>query len=662
MPEGAEFEARIVANNPNNDKFQFLQKGSPYQAYYQYKIRVERGEEQAGPPKGEPAPGGPPPEPADAAAGEAPVAVKDAGQSAAALVPDKVLQPPEKAHYTVRVPPGLPALDLDVIKLTARAVARNGKPFLEGLRQKEQSNPVFFFLRPTHSLFPTFTAFCDAYVRVLTPPKDLRKRLEADAASPAGILERCLRRVEYMRVQETEKKEKENAAEAERVALALIDWHSFVVVETVEFAEGEEEELPAPLTPAELVDMVRRGDDGGGYMEVEEAEDEPGEAPVPMDAEERQLVEAGAAAAAAPAAPAVTAAPAVEAAPEPEMKIVKDYVRKTGKAAAAGSKYVVSPITGELVPLDEMAEHMRISLIDPKWKQQKDAMISKIKETTKAGDDEIARNIGSLASTRPDIFGTTEDEISLVLAEEMEKQKKAAAFRAVAQAQKAPAGGAPPPPALPPAAPLPPPPAPPPAAPLPPPPAPPPSAPLPPPPPSAPPPAAPAPAPPAAPPLAAPPPQPLVVAAPAAPPAAPATEPVQPAAGAAAGGALLPEAEWLAREAGPCTVSVSLPMEHPESIGWGVGSDSENNKDAGPPRTSVHGGTLEVEVGDLRETVGGLKKLLKTRLGLAATRQKLEIEGVGFLKDAKSLAHYNCGGPQGRLVTLGVKERGRRKR
>ncbi len=58
----------------------------------------------------------------------------------------------------------------------------------------------------------------------------------------------------------------------------------------------------------------------------------------------------------------------------------------------------------------------------------------------------------------------------------------------------------------------------------------------------------------------------------------------------------------------------------------------------------------------------GLKKLLKARLGLPATKQKLGIEGMGFLKDAKSLAHYNCGGPQGRLVTLGVKERGGRKK
>ena len=52
-----------------------------------------------------------------------------------------------------------------------------------------------------------------------------------------------------------------------------------------------------------------------------------------------------------------------------------------------------------------MQEHMRISLIDPKWKEQRDTMLSKIRETTKASDDEIGRNLLGLARHRPDVFG-----------------------------------------------------------------------------------------------------------------------------------------------------------------------------------------------------------------------------------------------------------------
>lgn len=57
---------------------------------------------------------------------------------------------------------------------------------------------------------------------------------------------------------------------------------------------------------------------------------------------------------------------------EEQIKVVKDYVRRAarGSAAARGgydpSKFAVSPITGELVPIEQMAEHMRVSLIDPR--------------------------------------------------------------------------------------------------------------------------------------------------------------------------------------------------------------------------------------------------------------------------------------------------------
>ena len=54
-----------------------------------------------------------------------------------------------------------------------------------------------------------------------------------------------------------------------------------------------------------------------------------------------------------------------------------------------------------------MAEHLRISLIDPRWKLQRDSMLAKIRETTKASDDEISRNLIGLAKSRPDVFGAS---------------------------------------------------------------------------------------------------------------------------------------------------------------------------------------------------------------------------------------------------------------
>ena len=62
---------------------------------------------------------------------------------------------------------------LDVIKLTAQSVARNGKPFLTNLVNKEQRNPMFDFLKPQHSHFQYFNKLVEQYTKILLPPKDL---------------------------------------------------------------------------------------------------------------------------------------------------------------------------------------------------------------------------------------------------------------------------------------------------------------------------------------------------------------------------------------------------------------------------------------------------------------------------------------------------------
>ena len=111
---------------------------------------------------------------------------------------------------------------------------------------------------------------------------------------------------------------------------------------------------------------------------------------------------------------------------EPAMKIVKNYKRpeergvnttttttttnnnnntdanntnndnnnNNNESESGGGGYVISPITGERVLLNDMAEHMRISLIDPRWKQQKEGNDSinnnnDVNERERESDSEI---------------------------------------------------------------------------------------------------------------------------------------------------------------------------------------------------------------------------------------------------------------------------------
>ncbi|CAA6673377.1 unnamed protein product [Spirodela intermedia] len=403
---GPEFERRILAHNAGNAKFNFLIPTDPYHAYYQHRLSEFRSQLQssAGQPEAPADDSSKPSESAPAAdaslaPSESAVAAKvDIG--AQFKIPlRKVLEPPEAEQYT-----------LDIIKLTAQFVARNGKSFLAGLTSREINNPQFHFLKPTHSLFTFFTALADAYSKVLMPPKGLTEKLRGSARDMTIVLERCLHRLEWERSQEQARQKAEDEIEQERVQMAMIDWHDFVVVETIEFADDEDMDLPEPLTLEEVI----RNSKATTLEEQQVLEmAEPGkEVEMEMDEEEIQLVQEG-----------MMAARLDEskdeekleprAAPEhePPMRIVKNWRKPEERHTAERdpTKFVVSPITGELIPISEMAEHMRISLIDPKYKEQKERMMAKIRETTLAQDDEISRNI---------------EEVSNAVKAEIEKKKE----------------------------------------------------------------------------------------------------------------------------------------------------------------------------------------------------------------------------------------------
>lgn len=56
--------------------------------------------------------------------------------------------------------------------------------------------------------------------------------------------------MEWAKFQERERKKEEEEREKERVAYAQIDWHDFVVVETVDFQPNEQGRKTQHLNPA----------------------------------------------------------------------------------------------------------------------------------------------------------------------------------------------------------------------------------------------------------------------------------------------------------------------------------------------------------------------------------------------------------------------------
>ncbi|KAF9595719.1 hypothetical protein IFM89_003461 [Coptis chinensis] len=639
--KGPEFVKKIV--NEGNAKFSFLTDASHhYNAYYQRRVSEFRLQAQQLVPT----------QPTEACVVATSTTTKN--NESVASVPALVSQfrpeckEPEAQLYSVSLPEGIISGEtFDVIKLTAQFIARNGKSFLAELSGKEIFNPQFSFLKPNNSMYTFFTKLTDAYSKVLMPPKGLTDKLRTSVADMTTVLDRCLNRCNWELLQEQKKQKAEKETEQERIQMGMIDWHDFCVVETIEFADFEDTELPQPLPLEEIIMRSKASsameEDMPEVIELEK------EADMDTDEEEMQLVVEGMEVASLEEYSEVNKSvrkAETPKEPEPPVRIVKNWKRPEERVPIerGAAKFVLSPITGELIHINEMAEHMRISLIDPKYREQKRGMMAKIRETTLAQDDEISRNIMGLARTRPDIFGTTAEEVSNAVKAEIEKRKEegpnVAQYPAPSSVYNAlnssvrpllplmPMNcGQPLHPSstymnhLPIPIPIPPPPG---------------SqftplgghrpfAPIPFPPPS----------------MKIIPPSPLLQGIPPPPPDVappPLPDEPEPKRQRLDDSLLLPEDQFLAQNQGPVRIVVSVP------------NVSELNLKAQP---------LDIKVQDLSETVGSLKEKIAGEIQLPANKQKLTGR-AGFLKDNFSLAYYNIGA--GQTLALALRERGGRKR
>ncbi|KAJ8678963.1 hypothetical protein QAD02_014750 [Eretmocerus hayati] len=420
---GPEFESKIRQNELKNPKFNFLNTGDPYHSYYQHKVKeFKEGKGQ------EPTIGGPK---------GVPTAAHQKQQEILKQVEQPFIpkDPPADFEF-IADPPSISALDLDIVKLTAQFVARNGRQFLTNLMNREQKNFQFDFLRPQHSLFQYFTKLLEQYTKVLIPQKDLMAKLKDESFNTENILEQVKYRAEWLKYQESQKRKEEEELERERVAYAQIDWHDFVVVETVDYQQFEVGNFPAPTTPDEvgarvlMQERIEDGDEVEMQIESEESDDEilprveekdrarddnqvqdmeedssdedeimpPGDAQKDKSQDSMQP----------PPLPPTPGNVVVKKGYDP-----KQHATKVSRPAAP-DEFLVSPITGEKIPASKVQEHMRIGLLDPRWVEQRDKHLDKMaQETVYAPGTAIEASLKQLAERRTDIFGVGDEETAI---------------------------------------------------------------------------------------------------------------------------------------------------------------------------------------------------------------------------------------------------------
>ncbi|KAF5386756.1 hypothetical protein D9615_001817 [Tricholomella constricta] len=428
-----QFEDKIREGQRTDPKFSFLNPADPYHAYYRHRMdRINRGEvDEVSPEKDG----------------------KTEGEAEPAEKIDVGVEPPPPEF--IMDLPNISSIDLDIMKLTALFTARRGRSFLANLSAREGRNYQFDFLRPTHSLFGYFNRLVEQYTKILHPNKEMLEQLKERTQEDARwtTLENARRHAKWEKNKREKDKKREDDQEAERIAFAEIDWHDYAIVQTIEFTVADaNSELPPPMSVQEVENMTLAqkrmaamimentaedveahrarqaaaeaeaaaavggaGIGGDDDAAMEESDEETEDVQRKQKREEEERAREIARAQALQASSVNTAGP---------MKIRTDYVPKLDKKGAK-TAMTTCTICGQQIAVDELQEHMRIELLDPRWKEQRDVL-----EARKAQASELQRganvvsSLKNLARTRVDIFGAEADEERRKREEEEQREKR----------------------------------------------------------------------------------------------------------------------------------------------------------------------------------------------------------------------------------------------
>ncbi|CAI4218245.1 unnamed protein product [Parascedosporium putredinis] len=350
---------------------------------------------------------------------------------------------PPDFEFSARMP-RLNQKDLEVIRVTAMFVARNGRQWMTTLAQREAGNAQFQFLIPSHTFHSFFQHLVDQYATLIRGhgltgeggklKEERVAELKRNVDEKYHVLARARQRAEYAKYEQMEKAKKEEEEEEKQREFERIDWNDFVVVETITFTQSDATaNLPPPTTLSDLqyASLEEKNKLSiNPSMRIEEAmptdEDTPIHAPAAHqpfpppaeeEEEEKRIRERAEARDRAHQAQASAAGGA-------PMRIRENYVPKAAqRPAKPGGSLTLCAYCKQMIPVDELEEHIRIELLDPRWKEQK-AKADARHLITDLSQVDVAHNLKRLASQRTDVFdGVTGEPVS---EEEQARRKKAA--------------------------------------------------------------------------------------------------------------------------------------------------------------------------------------------------------------------------------------------
>ena len=338
---------------------------------------------------------------------------------------DKIPQPVPDMFSVPQ--PNISGTELDIIKISAQFVAKNGQKFLSDLIRREKDNPQFDFMKPQHTLFGYFTFLVGCYAKILNNKNEIMSKIEKYATNSDEILKSANMHFLYEKKLSKIPRGKRFSQEdlltnEEKEKNKQIDWYDFVLVETIDFSSDEEEKSEKSnkqiigkeniynnnyinnkenneidnttvYTNEDNISITNNEDDKSLYTNNNNNINNNGQEIVYINGK----------------------------------KIIKNYVREKKKPILDKGVDDVNEVKCPLCKLsikpNKIEEHLKIELLDPKWKKIQEVINKNQEQTNLAVTGDLLIYLDEFSKSRPDLFGDVDDIKKLEKKRKEEKEK-----------------------------------------------------------------------------------------------------------------------------------------------------------------------------------------------------------------------------------------------
>jgi splicing factor 3A subunit 1 len=343
---------------------------------------------------------------------------------------EKKIQPISQPQFSVPTP-NISGTELDIIKISAQFVAKNGQKFLSDLIRREKDNPQFDFMKPQHTLFGFFTFLVGCYAKILNNKNEIMTKIEKYATNGDEILKAGNQIYLYEKKMSKIPRGKRFSQEdllsgEEKEKMKQIDWYDFVLVETIDFSDDEEQKNEISDNNNENNKIIigkeniynSKDVNINNNNEIEEIE----ETTINTNNNNinnnennnnntnQEIVYING------------------------KKVIKNYIREKKRPildkGVDDINEVKCPLCKLSIKPNKIEEHLKIELLDPKWKSIQEVINKNQEQTNLAGTGDLLIYLDQFSKSRPDLFGEVDDikELEKKRKEEKEKNSDHAMF------------------------------------------------------------------------------------------------------------------------------------------------------------------------------------------------------------------------------------------